>query len=308
MATITRFLEFMQVFPNEDSCIQYLEKKRWKDRIISPFDSTSTVYKCKGHKYRCKNTGKYFTVKTNTIFAKSKIPLIKWLYLIFIYTKHKRSLSSHQAARDLGVTQKTAWYMMNKLRELTKRQNESSPEDFAAVIWGCEIDESYIGGKNKNRHKNKKVEKCQGRSYKDKVPVFGILQRNGKLIAKVVERTDMEHLLPIIKKYIKKGSVIYTDGLEYSGITDDYIIRSVNHSARLYGYFEFDETDAMIMVCNNGIENAWSHLKRTIFGTYYHVSRKYMQKYVDEYVFRFNTRKLSDSDRFHLYLQYIYAA
>lgn len=131
----------------------------------------------------------------------------------------------------------------------------------------------------------KKVEKCQGRSYKDKVPVFGILQRNGKLIAKVVERTDMEHLLPIIKKYIKKGSVIYTDGLEYSGITDDYIIRSVNHSARLYGYFEFDETDAMIMVCNNGIENAWSHLKRTIFGTYYHVSRKYMQKYVDEYVF-----------------------
>ncbi|WP_368334546.1 IS1595 family transposase, partial [Phocaeicola dorei] len=194
------------------------------------------------------------------------------------------------------------------LRELTKRQNESSPEDFAAVIWGCEIDESYIGGKNKNRHKNKKVEKCQGRSYKDKVPVFGILQRNGKLIAKVVERTDMEHLLPIIKKYIKKGSVIYTDGLEYSGITDDYIIRSVNHSARLYGYFEFDETDAMIMVCNNGIENAWSHLKRTIFGTYYHVSRKYMQKYVDEYIFRFNTRKLSDSDRFHLYLQYIYAA
>lgn len=118
----------------------------------------------------------------------------------------------------------------------------------------------------------------------------------------------MEHLLPIIKKYIKKGSVIYTDGLEYSGLTDDYIIRSVNHSARLYGYFEFDETDAMIMVCNNGIENAWSHLKRTIFGTYYHVSRKYMQKYVDEYVFRFNTRKLRDSDRFHLYLQYIYAA
>lgn len=198
MATINSFLEFMQVFPNEDSCIQYLEKKRWKDKIISPFDSTSTVYKCKGHKYRCKNTGKYFTVKTNTIFAKSKIPLIKWLYLIFIYTKHKRSLSSHQAARDLGVTQKTAWCMMNKLRELTKRQNESSPEGFAAVIWGCEIDESYIGGKNKNRHKNKKVEKCQGRSYKDKVPVFGILQRNGKLIAKVVERTDMEHLLPII--------------------------------------------------------------------------------------------------------------
>ena len=113
----------------------------------------------------------------------------------------------------------------------------------------------------------------------------------------------MEHLLPIIKKYIKKGSVIYTDGLEYSGLTDDYIIRSVNHSARLYGYFEFDETDTMIMVCNNGIENAWSHLKRTIFGTYYHVSRKYMQKYVDEYVFRFNTRKLRDSDRFHLYLQ-----
>lgn len=76
MATINSFLEFMQVFPNEDSCIQYLEKKRWKDKIISPFDSTSTVYKCKGHKYRCKNTGKYFTVKTNTIFAKSKIPLL----------------------------------------------------------------------------------------------------------------------------------------------------------------------------------------------------------------------------------------
>ena len=206
MATINSFLEFMQVFPNEDSCIQYLEKKRWKDRIISPFDSTSTVYKCKGHKYRCKNTGKYFTVKTNTIFAKSKIPLIKWLYLIFIYTKHKRSLSSHQAARDLGVTQKTAWYMMNKLRELTKRQNESSPEDFAAVIWGCEIDESYIGGKNKNRHKNKKVEKCQGRSYKDKAPVFGAIERGGKIFARVVPNTQAKTLVPIVKKNVEVGS------------------------------------------------------------------------------------------------------
>lgn len=170
-----------------------------------------------------------------------------------------------------------------------------------------EIDETFVGGKNKNRHKGKKVERCQGRSFKDKIPVFGILERGGKVIARVVPNTQSKTLIPIIRGYVRKGSVVNTDGWEYTGLNGDYVQKSVDHEKHFYGYMDITNDGKLISVSTNGMENVWSHFKRMILGTYYHVSKKHMQRYVDEYIFRFNTRKHSDSQRFDLLLQRIAA-
>lgn len=294
-------LSFIQTFPDEESCIEYFEKLRWNDNVVSPFDPASKVYRCKNHKFRCKNTGRYFDVKTGTVFANTKLPMRYWFYAMSLFLSHKRGISSCQLARDLGITQKTAWNMLHKIREYMECENhyELSGE--------VEIDETFVGGKNKNRHKDKKVEKCQGRSFKDKVPVFGVLERNGKVIAKVVPNTQGKTLVNIVRKYVKKGSVVNTDGWEYTGLTGDYKQRSVDHEKHFYGYTYVTEDGEVVTVSTNGMENVWSHFKRMIFGTYYHVSKRYLQKYTDEYIFRFNTRKYSDSQRFNLLLRTISA-
>ena len=274
---------------------------RWNGNVVSPYDKTSKVYKCKNHKYRCKNTGRYFDVKTGTVFANTKLPMRYWFYAMFMFLAHKRGVSSCQLARDLGITQKTAWKMLHKIRLHMEFENNHKLSD------EVEIDETFVGGKNKNRHKDKKVEKCQGRSFKDKVPVFGMLQRGGKVVAKVVPNTQSQTLVPIVRKYVEKGSVINTDGWEYTGLVRDYRQKSVDHEKHFYGMTYTTIAGEIIMVSTNGIENVWSHFKRMILGTYYCVSKKHLQLYVDEYVFRFNTRHHSDSQRFDLFLRTIAA-
>lgn len=292
-------LNFMTAFPDEQSSVRYFENLRWGGKVVSPFDPTSKVYKCANGKYKCRNTGKYFDVKTGTVFAGTKMPLRCWVFAIFLFMSHKRGISSCQLARDLGVTQKTAWNMLHKIREFMKSQNNRH------VSGSVEIDETFVGGKNKNRHKDKKVAKCQGRSFKDKVPVFGMLQRGGHVAAIVVPDTKASTLKPLITQYIQKDSTVFTDGWEYSGLDKSYRQFSVDHSKHFYGETITTADGERIEVATNGIENVWSHFKRMIFGTYYKVSKKHLQRYVDEFVFRFNTRKCSEIERFELFLQCI---
>lgn len=292
-------LNFMEAFPTEEGCIRYFESLRWGDKVISPFDSTSKVYKCANGKYKCRNTGKYFDVKTRTVFAATKLPLRLWVYAIFVFMSHKRGISSCQLARDLGVTQKTAWNMLHKIRQFMDSQNKQP------LSGDVEVDETFVGGKNKNRHKDKKVEKSQGRSFKDKKPVFGMLQRKGNLTAIVVEDTKVKTLEPLITQYIKSESVIYTDGWDYGSISDHYTQRSVDHGAKFYGMTIRDLDGKEISVNTNSIECVWSHFKRMIFGTYYQVSKQHLQRYVDEFVFRFNTRNIGEFERFELFLRSI---
>lgn len=292
-------LNFMEAFPTEESCIRYFETLRWGDKIVSPFDSSSKVYKCANGKYKCRNTGKYFDVKTRTVFASTKLPLRLWVYAIFIFMSHKRGISSCQLARDLGVTQKTAWNMLHKIRQFMYSQNRQR------LSGEVEVDETFVGGKNKNRHKDKKVEKCQGRSFKDKKPVFGMLQRKGNLTAIVVDNTKATTLKPIITQYIQFQSIVYTDGWDYGGISENYIQQSVDHGAKFYGMTVCDLDGNEISVNTNSIECTWSHFKRMIFGTYYQVSKRHLQRYVDEFVFRFNTRNIGEIERFELFLRSI---
>lgn len=297
MKTDFTLLTLSENFPDEESCIRYFEKMRWGDEVISPYDSNSKVYKCGNGKYKCKNTGRYFDVKTGTAFANTKLPMKAWFYAMMLFLSHKRGVSSCQLARDLGITQKTAWKMLHKIRQYMEMENSHT------LSGEVEIDEAFVGGKNKNRHKDKKVEKCQGRSYKDKVPVFGILERGGKVIAKVVPNTQAKTIVPIIKEKVELGSVVYTDGWDYSGLHGKYVQRSVDHEKHFYGTTYATDEGEIIVVSTNGIENVWLHFKRMIFGIYYHVSKKYMQRYIDEYIFRFNTRNFTDSQRFNLLLR-----
>ena len=290
---------FSEALSSEEKAIKYFEKMRWEGKVVSPYDPTSKVYKCGNGKYKCKNTGRYFDVKTGTPLANTKLPMTKWLLAMFLFQADKGGISSCQLARILEITQKSAWQMLMKIREFVAKANANNSKLSGEV----EIDETFVGGKNKNRHKDKKVEKCQGRSYKDKVPVFGILERGGKLIAKVVSNTQAKTIVPIIKEKVELGSVVYTDGWDYSGLHGKYVQRSVDHEKHFYGTTYATDEGEIIVVSTNGIENVWSHFKRMIFGIYYHVSKKYMQRYIDEYIFRFNTRNFTDSQRFNLLLR-----
>lgn len=282
-------LELLDRFPTEQSCIDYLEQVRWKDGVVSPFDSTSKVYKCKNNQYKCKNTGKVFNVKTNTMYDNTKLSLKKWFVAIYFVTEHKKGISSCQLARDLNVTQKTAWFILQRIRNCFQLEVED-----AKLEGTVEIDETFVGGRNKNRHWDKKVPQSQGRSFKDKTPVFGMLQREGQVIAKVVPNTKAKTLKPYIDFYIKEGSNLYTDEWYYGNLNEKYNHDFVNHKAKNYGHGD---------VYTNTIEGFWSLLKRGIIGIYHKTTRKHLQRYVDEFCFRYNNREISTNARFDLLLQ-----
>ena len=192
-------IELMTYFDTEEKCITYLEELRWMNGVVSPYDPTSKVYKGKNHLYYCKNTNRSFNVRTGTLFGSSNVKLRKWFVAIWLVTSHKKGISSYQLARDLGVTQKTAWFMLQRIRNCYGMENEGE------LNGEVEVDETYVGGKNKNRHAGKKVRSSQGRSVKDKAPVLGMVERNGKLVAKTVQDTSARVITPEIVKRVKNG-------------------------------------------------------------------------------------------------------
>lgn len=280
-------LDLIQKFPDEEACIRHLELIYGNNgKITSPFSRGSKVYKLKNHWYRCKDTGKNFNVKTRTIFENTKIPLPKWFIAIWLVTSHKRGISSYQLARDIHVTQKTAWFMLHRIRKGIEDANDFELEGT------IEIDETFVGGKNKNRHRDKKVKHSQGRSFDDKTPVIGMVQRNGFLVAKVIKSTKGEYLAPVITQYASKDAVLYTDEWQgYNSVKSLYEHDFIDHSVKQYCKGE---------VCTNRIEGFWGIFKRGIIGVYYKTSRKYLHYYVNEFVFRYNTRDYEEGERFNM--------
>ena len=291
--------EFFEFFQTEQDCVDYLEKIIWKGKMpTSPFDITSQVYECddqetkgknsvKYKRYRCRNTGKYFNVKNVTIFKNSKLPLLKWFLALFYLSIGR--ISSYQLIEHIKMTQKTSWFVIQRLRIAFEIP------DFETMLKNVvEIDEAFFGGKNKNRHKDKKAPKCQGRNWKDKIPMFGMLERGGNLIIWVVPNTRWKTLEPIIRANIKESSTVNTDEwYRKSNLSRWYNHQMVNHRIKQY---------ANGKVSVNGVENVWSNFKRDVYGTYRYISRKHAQKYANEFAFRFNTRKYSTKDRFDLVL------
>lgn len=282
-------LELIKAFPNEQTCIDHLEVLRWNGDVISPFDATSKVYKCSGNKYKCKNTGKYFNVRTATLFDNTKIELQKWFLAIYIVTAHKKGISSLQLSRDIDVTQKTAWFMLQRIRNCFGIDNDAMLDN------DVEIDETFVGGKNKNKHANKKSDHAQGGS--GKALVVGMIERGGKIIARKIENRQTETLTGEIVYNIKTSATLHTDEhLGYNAVRKMYKHGIVNHSAGQY-------VNGNSHV--NTVEGFWSLLKRGIFGIYHFTSKKHLQKYVDEFTFRYNTRHNSEAGRFNLLLSHI---
>jgi transposase-like protein len=204
--TFRSLIELLIVFNTEQKCIEYLELVRWNNKPVSPFDAASTVYKCKNNIYKCKNTNKYFNVKTGILFECSKIPLQTWFIAIYLSTSDKKGVSSHQLARNLNITQTTAWFMLHRIRGCFKIKIDLLSNE-------VEVDETFIGGKNKNRPFKNKFKYKDGET--DKSIVLGMLERGGNVVAKVIKNRESDTLTPIIKEYVKEGSSIFTD--EHTG-------------------------------------------------------------------------------------------
>ena len=282
--SFTSLFDLQSAFPTEKSCIKFLELIRWNKQVLSPFDSTSKVYKCKNNRYYCKNTNRYFNVRTRTFLEASNVPLRKWFMAIYLITSHKKGIASLQLSKDLHVTQKTAWFMLQRIRKCFEFENDN-------ILNGhVEIDETYIGGKNKNRHANKKVENSQGRSLKDKIPVLGMVERQGKVNAKVVPNTSSDTLTKEIIKCVRDSANVYTDEyLGYNRICQFYVHAIVRHKLSQY-------VDGLAFT--NNIEGFWSLVKRGLLGIYHFVSKKHLQRYLDEFVFRYNTKEHAENERF----------
>lgn len=294
MKTLTQFdnlLDLVRSYPTERSCVEALELLRWPDGVVSPYDSSAKVYNYGNGRYRCANTKKDFNVRTGTMFHASRVSLQNWFVAIWLLTSDKKGISSYCLAKHLNVTQPTAWFMLQRIRNCYGTSNEKLSGE-------VELDETFVGGKNKNRHRNKKVPKCQGRSFKDKTPVLGMLERGGQVRAFVVPNTGAYAMTIPIFKNISKFTKLYTD--EWGGY------RIIRQQSIYYSHAQVDHGKGQYVDGNattNSIEGFWSILKRGIIGVYHRTSRKHLQLYVNEYVFRYNTRNDSNMDRFYALLQ-----
>jgi transposase-like protein len=279
---------------SKKACREHLEQLRWNGEPICPHcgSQRENHYKIltrgedKG-RYKCKDCRLPFSVTIGTIFEKSTIPLPKWFMAVNLFTSNKKGVSSHQLMREIGVTQKTAWFMLSRLRNSISNRVEF---EFDGIT---QVDETYVGGKNKNRSKGKKVENTQGRSLKTKTPVFGMLN-NGLVYTQVVKNTRGKTLKTIINSKVKKGSIIVSDGWQdYRGLSQEYSHEIIKHNLGVFKKGSYH---------TNGIEGFWGLLKRGIVGMYHYTSEKHLHRYCDEFAYRYNIRTLSQGEQFNLTL------
>src|ERR1041385_3262335 len=280
----------IKYFANEDRALDFMKSIRWPDGIVKcprcgstevSFLSTRRIWKCKAQHEK-----QQFSVKVGTVLEDSPIALEKWLCAFWLIANAKNGISSYELHRSLGVTQKTAWFMLHRIR---LAMQEGSVEKFSGRV---EADETFIGGKARNMHANKRQFVATGSV--GKVAVMGLLERNSpekhsRVKVRVVRNVRRSALQKTINQEVEPGSEIFTDALRsYSGIEKDYIHQVIDHA----------ECYAKGHVHTNGLENFWSLLKRGIKGTYVSVEPFHLFGYLDEQAFRFNERKDNDAGRF----------
>ena len=285
----TTLLEAIRYFQDEDVCLAFVANLRWPNGITCPrcgsdehsFLSTRRLWKCKG----CK---KQFSVKLGTLFEGSPLSLGKWLPALWMIANCKNGISSYELARALGVTQKTAWFMLHRIRLAMQT------ETFDKIGGEVEVDETFIGGRARFMHESKRREKIKGTGPMGKTAVMGLLERHGSeghstVRTQVVPNTRKKTLAPAVREHVEPGSEVSTDALgSYNDLAEDCVHGVIDHA----------ESYAKGRIHTNGLENFWSLLKRSIKGTYVSVEPFHLFRYLDEQSFRFNTRKVEDGVRF----------
>lgn len=273
-------------FSDPDRCFQYALNLRWQNGVVScprcgsekhSFIQTRRIWFCSG----CK---KQFTLKVGTIFEDSPLGLDKWMCAFWMLCNSKNGVSSCEVARSLGITQKSAWFMLHRIRKAMH------DDTFAKFSGEVEADETFIGGKARNMHISKRQRRITGTGTKDKTAVMGILERGGKVRTSIVPNRRKTALQAEVKKHVEAGSALYTDALlSYEGLATDYAHKVVDHAVEYVNG----------RIHTNGLENFWSLLKRGISGTYVSVEPFHLYRYLDEQSFRYNNRKnMDDQSRF----------
>ena len=285
--------ELFRMFPDNTSAEAWFIKQRWPNGIECPYCSSHNVQSGAKHKsmpLRCRNykhCGKRFSVKTGTVMECAKIGYQDWLIATYMLTTSLKSVSSMKLHRELGITQKSAWFLAHRLRKAL----EASGCQFIGPV---EVDESYFGGKERNKHRSKKLN--AGRGTVGKTAVVGARDRDSNdITAKVVRSTDGQTLQSFVRNNSKTGTTIYTDAASsYDGLDEDYSHESVNHSAGEY---------VRKMAHTNGIESFWATLKRAHKGTFHKISPKHLQRYVNEFSGRHNIRSSDTIDQMQVICQ-----
>ena len=288
-STISTF-ELFNLIPNAETARVYLESRLWPYGVTCPTCAgKERVTVRKGGVYRCNKCGLDFTVRTGTIFERSHVPLHKWIYAMYLVVTARKGISSLQLAKEIGITQKSAWFLLQRLREACGGKLEK----LSGIV---EVDETFVGGKERNKHAKKKLR--AGRGAVGKTVVVGLRERGGRTIAMKVKNTDKVTLQAAVRGNVAPGSIIMTDeALGYVGLDGvAYEHYAVQHSA---GEYEWSG------VHTNGIESVWALLKRGIYGTYHQVSAKHLDRYVDEVAFRLNAGNVANHtlDRLDSFIQ-----
>jgi len=285
-------MQMMETFSDEQVCIDHLRAIRWKDGAYCPYCGSTKVYHFSDNRtHKCGDCRQRFSIKVGTIFEDTKLPLRKWFMAIWMVTSHTKGIASTQLAKDIQITQKSAWFMLHRLRHAARTKSFNKPLEGMV-----EADETYVGGKEKNKHAHKKTPGSQGGA--NKKVVMGIMERDGELRATTILSADAKTLKAQIEANVAPGSNVMTDEHKgYTGIGDKFHHHTVNHSIGQYVKHYFIHT--------NGLENAWSLFKRKIDGIHHWVSGEHLDRYLCEFTFRHNRRKMGEGQRVNALLSQV---